>query len=194
MGITVKKVTAGGQIPVFQKILEMAPGGFTLDVSALTDGVEVPAGSVMGFDEEEGKASVLKTAKVYEAATNTATEIKVEKGHPFVDGEFVAAVLEGAAYDISVDTSNDDYDVITVSATLGVALSVGDALFESAESGAAVAEFMVEPKGLSQRSVIAGTNETIGVVTRGTAYERRIPVIPDGVKELIPNMLFSQSY
>jgi len=48
------------QIPVFQKVLELARGGFTLDATGLTAGDIIPAGTPIAFDEATRKAKPAK--------------------------------------------------------------------------------------------------------------------------------------
>jgi hypothetical protein len=195
MGYIINKTEIAGGSPIFIGAYENAQGGFTLDNSVLTAGAKVPVGSVMGFDESTRKANVLVVAELYEDATDEATSYKVKKGHLFTDGKVLGAEIEGAAYAITeIDTSNADYDVITVGTTLGVALDAGVVLFESAASGADKCALAVTPKGLLYSEVTVGANEPCAVCIRGTVYERRIPVVPDAVKAYIPNIIFSQSY
>jgi len=195
MGFEIKKETVIGGAPVFQRDYENAQGGFTLDTTGLDAGAEVPEGSIMGYDEDTRKAKVLKVAKVHENAADDATTIKVAKGHLLIVGSIVAKTVGGAARAVSaIDKSNANYDVVTVDATLGVALSAGDVLFESSASGDTAAALKVEPKGLLYQSAKAEVNTPVSVCIRATVYERRIPVVPVAVKSLLPNIIFSKSY
>ncbi len=194
MGFGFKSETVSGGAPVFQREYENAQGGFTVDITGLTAGVTIPAGSVMGFDEATRLAKPLKVAKLYENAAADAVVYKIEKGHLFKGGEKVAAVVGGKSYAISaIDTSNASYDAVTVATTLG-ALNKGTILFESTGNGATAGALAVTPKGLLYQEVKAEAYTSCAVVTRGTVYERRIPVVPTAVKALIPNIIFSQSY
>lgn len=195
MGYNVVREVSAGSVPVFQNVIENAQGGFTLDTTGSDTGSVVPAGSVMGIDEATRKAKPLKVATVYEDATNVATDLKLKKGHLLIVGSVVAAVIGGKAYAVTVlDTTNAAYDVITVGTTLGVALTAGDAIFESSATGAAVAALKVTPSGLLFQDVKSGVNEPVAVVLRATVYERRIPVVPTAVKALLPNIIFSKSF
>ena len=128
MGFTVKSEKAIGGVPVFQNgVLEVAQGGFTLDTTGLAAGALVPEGTAMAFDEATRKAKPLRVATVQANAANDATDIKIKKGHLLVVGAVIGAVIGGAAYAITaIDTTNADYDLITVGTTLGVALAAGD--------------------------------------------------------------------
>ncbi|PKP11959.1 MAG: hypothetical protein CVU09_00225 [Bacteroidetes bacterium HGW-Bacteroidetes-4] len=194
MGLLITKKTVSGGAPIFPTVIEVAQGGFKLDNSVLTAGVEVPAGSVMGFNEETRVANVLKVAEVYENADNVATVYKIKKGHLFVGGEKIAVAVGGKSYAATLDTSNADYDTFTVGTTLGVAITAGEVLFESPAVGATAGALMYTPKGLLYESVTAGDNESCSVLLRGTVFEKRIPLVPTAVKSAVPNIIFSQSY
>jgi len=177
---------------------ELATGGFTLDTTNLVAGAEVPAGSVMCYDEEERKAKVLKVAELYADATDAATDYKVKKGHILKVGDDIGVVIGGKAYAITaIDTTNADYDTVTVATTLGVALTAanGVVLFESSANGAAACAYgSGEPNGLLFSDTIAEENTSCAVAIRATVYARRIPALAAGVKALLPNIIFSQSH
>jgi hypothetical protein len=206
MGAGLKRTLTVGSSPVFQgtaKDRQIAQGGFSLYTTGLildAPGAEsvIPAGSPMSFDESTRVAMLLKTARVYENATNTATAIKVYKGHQFKAGEYAAAVVGGKAYAITIDTSNALYDVITVGTTLAVALTADTSyLFQSSATGASAAALNVSPNGLLWSDAKVAVGESLSVVIRGTVYARRIPYFADLVTALSTNgakIIFSQSY
>lgn len=193
MGLHLKKESAKSGKVIFQKVLETARGGFTLDTSGLTEGDTVAAGTPVQFDETTRKAKVLKTAKVYENAGAAATQYKVEKGHNLAVGDKVGKTVGGAAYAITaIDTSNADYDVITVGTTIGAA-TAGDALFQSSASGATAGALNVSANGLLYDDVEVSEDASLSVVLRGTVYARRIAV-PSDVQSDLPLIIFSNSY
>jgi hypothetical protein len=195
MGLTMKREISAGGVPVFQNNTENAMGGFALDVTGLATGATIPAGTVMGYDEATRKAKVLKVAKVQANAGNTATDVQVEKGHLVAVGDYLAAVIGGKAYAVTaIDTTNADYDKLTVGTTLGVALTAGDALFVSSATGASAALYATVAKGLLYQEVKVGENEPVAIAVRATVYERRIPIVTAAIKALLPNIIFSQSY
>lgn len=206
MSVGLKRTLTVGSAPVFQgtgKDRQIAQGGFSLDTTGLildAPGAEsvIPAGSPIAFDESTRVAKLLKTAKVYENATNTATAIKVYKGHQLKAGDYVGAVVGGKAYDITIDTSNADYDVVTVSTTLGVALTADTSyLFQSSATGATAAALKVSPTGLLWSDAKVAVGESVSVVIRGTVYARRVPYFADLVTALKTNnaqIIWSQSF
>lgn len=184
------------EVPVFQKEIEVAQGGFSLDQTGLAAGDTIPAGTVLNFDEATRVAKVLKTATVHATAASNATEYQVKKGHLFKVGDKIAKVAGGVATTISaIVTTNADHDVITVAATL-TAAAEWDVLFESATTGATAAGLAVAPKGLLRSSldIVAGFNHQVGAVIRGTVYSRRIPGASAEVKAALPHVIFSSSF
>ena len=195
MGFELKIEKSTGSIPIFQRDHENAQGGFTLDIAGLIYGAKVPEGTLMGFDESTRKAKVLKVAEVFENALATATEVKIKKGHLFIVGDFIGKNEGAGAFAINaIDKTSTDYDTLTLATTLGVALSSGDALFQSSASGESACTYAVKAQGLLYQEVKAEVNTPCSVTIRATVYERRIPVVPLEVKALLPNIIFSQSY
>lgn len=99
-------------------------GGYDIDKSNLPKDMEyLPKGAVLALNTENGKAMLVKTATVYEAANKSAESLKVSKGHNLivgdkVNGSTINAIAEG-----------EDFDTLTISA-LGAALKV-DAVVSS---------------------------------------------------------------
>lgn len=130
------------------------------------------------------------------AGGKEAQDLKLVKGHFFEVGEYVAATVGGAAYAISaIDTSNSDYDLVTLETALGVALSAGDVVFKSSATGASDGALHVTPKGLLFDNVKVEDNVTCGVVLRGTVYKKRVANgIHSEVEDALPLIIFSESY
>lgn len=189
------KTTVNGGIPVWQNRIETVQGGFTLDASLLTAGDTVKAGQALGYDESTRMAKVVKQAKVYENATNSATAIKVYKGHHLKQGDYVALTVGGAAYAITaIDATNAAYDTLTVGTTLGVALTADTSvLFQSSATGASAAAYSVTAKGLLYEDVTVATGASVSIVSRGTVYERRVPAATAVSKAAMPHIIYSSS-
>lgn len=197
MGLQPVKTSSGVGIPVIQTRLELAQGGFVLDHSTLTLADTVKAGQPLGYNEATRKAQVVKLAKVYENANNSAVAIKVYKGHHFKVGDYIAASVGGAAYAITiVDTTGSAlYDTLTIGTTLGVALTADTSiLFQSSATGASAGAYSVTAKGLLYEDTLVEAGAAVGVLIRGTVYERRVPAATAVVKAAIPLIIYSQSY
>ena len=109
-----------------------------------------------------------------ELATAAATAYKVKKNHQLVVGNPVTSKdAEGVkAFNIvSIDTSNEEYDVVTVGTTLGVELPAGASLIvakaEDSNGGASVLPYKVV--GVTKREIdTTGSHASVGVLTKGT--------------------------
>jgi hypothetical protein len=197
MGLIIKKETENQSVPVFVTIIEDYPGGGTLSQTGLVVGETVKAGALVKFDESTRLVSVLKTASITENATNTATDYKISKGSGLVVGDNFSAVVGGKAYPITViDKTNADYDLVSVGTTLGVALVVGDVVFQSSATGASAGALMYDVNGILRNSAVVGNNEMVAVVRRGTTYERRLPSpVPSAVKTALQGLIvFSKQF
>ncbi len=174
-------------VPVFQLVHETASGGFVLDDSTIAAGTELPAGTVIGFDETTRKAKVGKIATLQANATNTATEYRVLKGHKLVVGMSIFLPTGTARAITSIVTTDPDYDALNVGTTIGVAATAGDAIYVN-DIGATA------PKGLLYAPVTVETNTDLAVAIRATVYENRIQPVANSIKALMPNIIFSKSF
>lgn len=174
-------------IPVYQKILEVAQGGFTLDDSVFANGDIIPIGTVIGYDESTRKAKVAKMGVLQANATNSATSYQVHKRHNLAVGMSIILAGGTARAITAIDTSNASYDAVSVGTTIGVAGTAGDAIYVS-DIG------VTAPKGTLLEELVVDTNATLSVVIRGTLYHRRIKQVPASVQAKLPNLIFSESY
>jgi len=131
-----------------------------------------------------GVAHVVKFAIVQANATNSATTIKVYKGHNFKVGDVICAAENGAAYAITgIDTSNSAYDSITVGTTLGVALTKDVSyIFHAAEAGASGAALKYAPIALvgTGKPVIANHNLDTDAWVIGVTKGNNLPALIAG--------------
>jgi hypothetical protein len=197
MGLTITKVSGGGQIPIFQKVLELAQGGFTLTTTGLVAGATIKKGTPVLYSESARTAIVCKRAVMQATATDSATDYKVLKGHHFAVGEIITTGTNAAKYAITtITTTNADYDTIAVGTTLGVELTAGDVIFQSSgTAGANGGALLSTPNGLLYEDAVVGVNEPISALIRGSVYKRRIA---NGVHSLdvaaLKLIVFSESY
>lgn len=182
-------------IPVWQggpADLELVQGGFALDRTGLPEGIWLPAGTPMIFNEATRVAKPLVTGVVYANATSTATDYQVQKGHNFQVGQNFGARTGNKAYPITaINTSNPDYDVITVGTTIG-AVTAGDFVFASSTTGATNSSFG-GVNGLLYSDKQVADMETVSIVIRGAIYARRVPYSAD-LAAALPRIFYSQSH
>lgn len=98
--------------------------GFDLSKANLPVGMELlPKGAPLAVVNKV--AYLVKTATVHANANQSATSVQVKKGHAVVVGD----VLNGSTVS-AINTENEDFDVLTVSA-LAAAVKEGDVLADA---------------------------------------------------------------
>jgi hypothetical protein len=184
---------AAAEKVVFVTKLEDIPGGATVAIADFVNDHIVPAGSVVSKDSN-GLFHVLKTAKLHTAATNSATDYLVLKGHGFKVGDFIAALTGAKAYAITaITTTNADYDTLTLGTTLGVAIAQYAGIFQAlAEAASNTSAFKVTPIGVTGHSIQlkTGDNITVDVLLRATLIEANAPVVTAQIKAALPHILW----
>lgn len=179
----IKETTYSGEIPVFQidDATRSVQGGFTLDKSNVSVGTKVGRGAVIQFNEADRSAKLVKTARVVEAATGTATAYKVAKGSLFaVGGKFGGKTIA------SIDTTDANFDLVTVDATIGTAQKVGDIVVEDTTT---------EYIALNEHEFeVHDGDVTVTLRHSGTVYERRTNGIGPVLGAKMPRIIRSQSY
>lgn len=173
----------GGSIPVFQidDATRSVQGGFTLDKSNVSVGDTIGRATVIQFDEANRSAKVVKTARVVENATASATAYKVAKGSLFaVGGKFGGKTIA------SVDKTDANFDLVNVDASIGTAQKVGDVIVEDATNEFVALNYL-------EFKVHDGDNE-VTLLQSGTVYERRTTGIGPVLGAKMPRVIRSQSY
>jgi hypothetical protein len=199
MALAITRTTGTSGIPVWQGIgkdIQLAQGGFALDLTGLTPGALLPAGSLVVFDEATRTATVTPTATLQAAASGSPTSYRLNKGSGVKVGTNISfAGAGGPAYPVlTLDTSNTAYDTVTVGTTIGNA-AVGTAIYGSTATGASASAYPAA-NGLLYDDTLANAGESVSVVIRGTIYARRMPGgYSAGIAALtgLKNIIFSQS-
>ena len=182
-----KQTETLGRLAFITKI-EDVPGGVTVAVAELTQ-KSVEAATVIGKDQN-GLYHVVKTAVLHANATNTATDYQVKKGHNLKIGDFFAAGIGKKAYAITgINTSNTDYDVITLGTTLGEAVAAGAVMIQAlAESAATTSAFKYEPSLVtgSAFDIVPGDNHLVDAWRRSTINSNNAPAVSADIKAKMP--------
>ena len=169
------------------------PNGVTVSTADLIPGGILAEGSYIGADEA-GLYHLIKTAKLTEAATASATDYKVAKGHHFKIGDFITTDAGGKAYAITAidNTSDPTFDKITVGTTLGASLKAGDALVQAKAEAASKAEFNYQPAAVVGDSyqVEALSNTLAVAVTFGQFKAAISPAAPAGLRAALCTVRF----
>lgn len=181
--------------------IQLVQGGFlltdpVLPLDSTGAAAVIPAGTPVVYNESTRAASVLSTAILYADAGATDTDYQVKKGHTFKVGQYFATgAAGGKAYAITaIDTSNANYDVITVGTSIGAA-TAGDTMYASTATGA-TSSALPAINGLLYADTVSGPGTDISVVIRGTVYARRVPYSAAIAAALASNgakIIYSQS-
>lgn len=100
--LELKKEEGAGSIPVFQKVLETARGGFTLTRGSLVKGAILKAGTPIAFDEETRRAVVAKKSEAGSDANGLLyDDVVIEDNAP------LAVVVRGTVYENRLPTSGN---------------------------------------------------------------------------------------
>lgn len=188
--------------PGIEKILEDVVGGGTIDRASLRGAVfggkpldELPP-LVVVAKNETGVYCALKTARVFEAAAEDATNIKAAKNHLFVVGDFVTVGgdLKGASDQITaIDKSNAGYDIITLATAIGAAAK--DVVLVQAKdkqaAGAATLPYEGEVVITMNKVDLTVANQQSGLLVQGAINESCMSFpIDKGIKALMPFIRF----
>jgi hypothetical protein len=163
--------------------------------NTLEDGAIVPSGQPVYFNRAAKTVTLWQGFRLNADAADDATEYQVVVADdlPRLEaGDLVMvapSTQNGTGLVVtveSVDTSNTGYDVVTVDATLGEALSEGDVLTIGAEAGAGKAQAVVATD-LIEDNIFVGDGDTnsasgveviCAVVFGGSIMKDRMPPYP----------------
>lgn len=173
---------------VFQHKIADIRGGVSVKVAELGSDY-LREGTVLSAPDG-GICHVVKTAVLTAQAAADATSIQVKKGHQFKKDDFVLLKENDKASKISaIDTTNKDYDTLTLAAALGTIAKLGDCIAEAkAASTTTTSELKYKPVAVvgTGKPVRQGDNLdtdawVIGV-TKGNALP---PCVADKLKGII---------
>lgn len=163
---------------VFMHKIADIRGGVSVKISEL-GGDYLHEGAVLSA-ADNGICHVVKIAEVVEQAEDSATAIKVKKGHNFVIGNIVMADEGKNAYAITgIDTTGSKtYDTITVKTTLGEVIPIGGFLIEAkAESTATTSALKYIPQSMvgTGKPIVSGQNIDTDAWVIGVTKGRALP-------------------
>lgn len=164
MAIEFKKQAYSGKTPVIWRgECKILPGGFKPKQS-FPVGTVLRRGLLIQVDFNDMTAGVLKLAGVQNGSTTTAA--RISKGHLFAVGDKVQKFGDTKHTTIkSIDTSNANYDVITLAAEI-TGLAENDILVES--------DGQTSPKPAYTPNAVVGADlefKGTGIPTIDAAYE-----------------------
>jgi hypothetical protein len=145
MAIEFEREYIPGNFPVFWRgECKVLPGDYRLK-QEFTEGTLLVKGTPLFVDFDKMECAVIKLARVM--AGGTGTKPRVVKGSLLQKGDTVMKLGDGtkSVTVSSIDTSNNDYDELTLSAAL-TGIAEGDDIQESSEYHAAGADPVADPE------------------------------------------------
>ncbi len=109
-------------------------GPWKLDTTNLIVGTVLPVFTPVEADLKKRTIVPVRNIQLYEAATATSTAIKIKKSPLVYVGMFLGDGTKGMTVK-AVDSTNKDYDTVTLEAATGVELEKGAVLFEATAAG-----------------------------------------------------------
>lgn len=167
MAIEFKKTAVSGRFPeIWRGECKILPGGFK-PLQNFAVGTVLRRAALLEVNFENMTAAVIKLADVLEGGTTK--NVRVAKGHYFAVGDVITKVGDGKSTPSisSIDTSNVDYDVLTLSAAY-TGLTAGDTIVESVAVGSGDATSKYTP------NMIVGADKEFngkGIPAIDAAYE-----------------------
>lgn len=189
-----KKVYAPNPIVVWRpNTLETAVGGFKLDLQGYQEGDIIRAGSAIYGDEITRIATVIPTFALAEAVVGTAQVIKVPANYGANIGIFIAYGDSLVSHKIVSKVTVGGFEELTLDSPV-TDLPKGTVFFRALETAVNGKLVYKLPNFLSYAARIVKYNQTIDGVTLGTVYERRIPPVPQFIKDNLKTTIFTGSY
>ncbi len=130
MSMTVKRVKDTRTPKVLMHRIADIRGGVSVKVGELGDDF-LPEGAVLSAPDNNGLVHIVKVATVYAEVAADATTVKVKKLSHLIVGDVVMLTTGSTAVSVTaIDKTNNSYDTLTLSATLG-AIAVGAQLSQA---------------------------------------------------------------
>lgn len=164
------------------------PGGVTVETASL-GGKALFEGTPLGKGAN-GIYNVVKTAQIVTAADATATAYEVAKGHHFKTGDRFSAGDANGQVISTIDKSDPAKDVITLSATLGKAVKVGDTAFESAGANTTLKVQPIAIAGSNYDVDPDGDNLWVDAWLIGAVRESNAPAVSDAIKSALKGIIY----
>ena len=166
---------------IFETIFAEKNGGGRVANSTF----DLKTGMAVGLGEN-GLYVPIKGYKVVEDALSDATTLKIEKGSGVVAGDNVALAKKSVAV-TNVDSSNDEFDTITIS-TLGVAIKKGEVLYQAKTASASAAAPVVEPVYILGEDIEANTGDRLVKLVNGANLRKESAPVAAAVVALMKSI------
>ncbi len=172
MSVRIVRESVAGARALFAKTFELFTGGFGWATRATddhTEGVTLPAGSLLTIDEENRTAYPVKRGRL---ATNytAGSAVHLEHGHLFEVGDTIG-FLTGTGADVAEVEDLGDYDYVRTDAAMrDNAMPTGTVITEGTASA-----LVGTANAIAAYPTTIEEGASVSVIRRGTVYSNRIP-------------------
>ena len=178
MDVNFKHQEAAKQEPIrIEQVFAEKPGGGLVENPTF----DAPATTAVG--EKDGKFALIKAYRLVAAVASGDTTISIAKGSGVAVGDVIATGKKGVACTM-VDTSAEDYDVVTV--TLGVEVAVGTVLYQAKAASESAAEPLLTPVFVTGNKVFANEGDQGVRLINGANLRKETANIASEVAALLP--------
>ena len=179
---TVKQEPGNVAAPVvIEQVFAEKPGGGMVAGQAF----EVKQGTAVYQQTNSNLFVPIKAYKLYAAVTSDDTTIKLEKGSGVATGDAIATGKKAVAC-TAVDTTNEAYDLVTV--TMGVALAKGATLYQAKSASASSAAPVGTPVYVVGNDVPANCGDQPVRLINGANLRKETAPVAAEVVALIPTI------
>lgn len=178
MEVNFKYKKPGKESPIyFEQIFAEKPGGGLIENPQNF----VPASTAVG-SLGNGKFGIIKSYRLVKAVAAADTTIQIAKNSGVAVGDVIAHGSVGVAA-TEVDTTNADFDVVTV--TMGVDIPVGTSLYQAKEASADAAEPLLTPEYVTGNDIPGGEGDQAVRLVNGANLRKETAHISKEVAALI---------
>jgi hypothetical protein len=164
----------------FEQVYAEKPGGGLVENPSF----DAPPSTAVGAGTN-GKFKLIKGYRLVEAVVAADTSIKIAKGSGIVSGDFIGTGKKAVA-STAVDTTNADYDTVTV--TLGVDVPVGTVLYQSKAASASSAEPLITPLFVIGNGIKSGDGDQSVRLVNGANLRKETANVASEVVALLPTI------
>lgn len=164
---------------VIEQVFAEKPGGGVV----VTDNAPILQGTAVYTDGDKFKP--IKSYRLVQAVLAEDTTIRIAKGSNVSANDFIGYSSK-AVKATAVDTSNSEYDVVTV--TMGVAIPKGTALYEAGSASASGAKPKATPIYVIGNDIPVNSGDCLVRLINGANLRKETAPIAPEVAALIPTI------
>jgi hypothetical protein len=161
---------------VFEQVFAEKPAGGV---------IPNPAHDIMPGTALDASGKPIKAYRLTKAVCGSDTTIQIEKGSGIASGDIIGHGKKAVA-STKVDTSNPNYDIVTV--TMGVEIAIGTVLYQAKAASADSAEPIYQPAYILGSPAYAGEGDQEVRLINGANLRKETAPISEEVVAMMKNI------